>query len=368
MPSRKNGIMATLIILPIIVIVIVTVITRVNAAQSPKAGATATPPKFTHHLFVTSATENEVPNLVTFPLHQGTSNGQTVYYVITESSDQADAMARGVNFSSKLANAKGTPAVQVVQVNNGVIDFPASVNFNPNPARVLVPSNTGFPPSRASPPAVGEDGYSPLIQLPSGIVLNAPQIANGTGKADKVASLDLEDMKVTYHETMGFYEDKQVHYVSFESSSPVAAAIEDVTYAPALGMAPGEDNEDPNVSAREQLIAFINGPTGAANPNRQGLSSTLLDGMDPLNLLHKAPQDVPDYSPLWDVHFAAWTDAAIKGDKNTRQIDFDDVKALIQKGGLVTGIGGADGKTFGPAGFIVTCPIISVDIGPGQSL
>ena len=130
-------------------------------------------------------------------------------------------------------------------------------------------------------------------------------------------------------------------------------------------MAPGEDNEDPNVSAREQLIAFLNGPTGATNPNRQGLSSTLLDGMDPLNLLHKAPQDVPAYSPLWGVHFVVWTDAAIKGGKNTRQIDFDDVKTLIQKGGMVTGPGG---NAFGAAGFIVNCPIISVDLGPGQSL
>ena len=367
MSSRRNGIMATLIIVPIVAVIIVAIVSRVAGTQNQRAAATATPGKTTHHLFVTSATENEVPNLITFPLHQGTSNGRTVYYVITESSDKADAMARGVNFSSKLANAKGTPAVQVVQVNDGVIDFPATVNFTPSTARVLVPSDTGFPPTRASPPAVGEDGYSPLIQLPSGIVLNAPQIANDTGKADKVASLDLEDMKVTYHETMGFYEDKQVHYVSFESSSPVAAAIEDVTYAPALGMAPGEDNEDPNVSSREELIAFINGPTGATNPNRQGLNSTLLDGMDPLNLLHKAPQDVPDYSPLWDVHFVAWTDTAIKQGLNTRQIDFEDAKALIAKG-LVTGVSGPDGKTFGPAGFIVTCPIMSVDIGPGQSL
>ncbi|HEY7125959.1 MAG TPA: hypothetical protein VH540_18540 [Ktedonobacterales bacterium] len=365
MPSRKNRIMATLIILPIIIVVIVAVISRVaGSTSSAKSSATATAGKTTHHLFMTSATENEVPNLVTFPLHQGTSNGQTVYYVITESSDQADAMARGVNFVQKLAKAKGTPAVQVVQADaNGVLDFPASVDFSP--ARVIEASATGFPPNRASPPAVGQDGYSPLIQLPSGIVLNAPQVANTTGQADKIVSLDLDDMKVTYRETMGFYEDKQVHYVSFDSSSPVASAIEDVTYAPALGMAPGEDNEDASVSAREELIAFVNGPTGAANPNRQGLNSALLDGMDPLNLLHKAPQDVPDYSPLWDVHFAAWTDAAIKAGKNTRQIDFDDVKTLIQKGGLVTG---PDGKAFGAAGFIVNCPIISVDIGPGQSL
>lgn len=363
MYSRRNRMIAALVILPIIIVVIIAVISRVAGAQNQAQKPSATPGKITHHVFPSSITENATPNLVLFPLHQGTSNGQTVYYVITESSDQADAMARGVNYAPKLANAKGTPAVEQVQVNNGVIDFPATVDFSP--ARVIEPSATGFPPNRASPPAVGQDGYSPLIQLPSGIVLNAPQIANASGQADKVVSLDLDDMKVTYHETMGFYEDKVVHYVSFDASSPVAAAIEDVTYAPALGMAPGEDNEDANASAREELIAFVNGPTGTNNPNRQGLNSALLDGMDPNNILHKAPQDVPDYSPLWDVHFAAWTDAAIKDGKNTRQIDFDGVKALIQKGGLVTGPGG---KAFGAAGFVVNCPIMSVDIGPGQSL
>src|SRR6266566_1703171 len=47
---------------------------------------------------------------VTFPLRQGTAgnSGHTVYYVITDASDQTVAQSLGVNFTPKLANAGGT--------------------------------------------------------------------------------------------------------------------------------------------------------------------------------------------------------------------------------------------------------------------
>src|SRR5712671_3716887 len=51
---------------------------------------------------------------VTFPLRQGTagSPGHTVYYVITDASDLTLAQSLGVNFTPKLANARGSMAVQ----------------------------------------------------------------------------------------------------------------------------------------------------------------------------------------------------------------------------------------------------------------
>ena len=56
-------------------------------------------------------------------------------------------------------------------------------------------------------------------------------------------------------------------------------ALENVTYAPALNAAPfaGGDGTD---SSRTTLVAFVNGQTGAGNPQRQGLNSALLDGLD----------------------------------------------------------------------------------------
>ena len=58
--------------------------------------------------------------------------------------------------------------------------FPATVNFNPTPGFTLTSGPVGFPPAAASPPAVGDAGYSPLIQLPDGVVENAPQVTNDT--------------------------------------------------------------------------------------------------------------------------------------------------------------------------------------------
>ncbi len=302
-------------------------------------------------LFVRSALENP-DGTVTLPLQRGTSHGQTVWYVVLDSSDGSDADARGVNKAQKLENARGTTAVQKVKMVNGVIDFPATVDFTP--VRMVKPGTQGFPPTVAQPGAVGETGYSPLIELPNGIILNAPHLSNASGQADKVVTLDTTNKTVKYLETNGFQGGKAVKYVSTDSSSPVAAALEGVTFAPALDAAPfaGGDGTD---SARASLAAFTNGQTGANNPQRQGLNSALLDGLDPLNVLAWNPSQVR-YSPLWDVHLTQWTAAAISSGQNQRQKDFGTVQNLADHG-LVTSFGGTP---FGPAGFIVNCPIISL--------
>jgi len=301
-------------------------------------------------LFVKSAVEN-ADGTVTLPLHRGTSQGRTVWYVLLDSSDGNDADRLGVNTSQKLANARGTSAVQVVKIVNGVIDFPKTVDFTPT--RVVVPGPTGFPPNVAEPGAKGEWGYSPLIQMPDGTIRNAPQIANDSGKADKAVAFDYVGGKVRYAETNGFSGGKAVKYVSTDASDPGVAALENVTYAPALNAAPfaGGDGTD---SSRTTLVAFVNGQTGAGNPQRQGLNSALLDGLDPLNLLFWAPNQ-GRYSPLWDVHPAQWSAAAVASGQNVRQTDRSALLNLVQKG-IVTGPGGA---AFGPGGFIVNCPIIS---------
>ncbi len=305
-----------------------------------------------HKLFIASAIEHP-NNTVTFPLYRGTSHGQTVWYIVLDASDGNKAQALGVNKAQKLVNAKGTTAVQKVTVVNGVIDFPATVDFSP--VRNVVPGPTGFPPVAADPGAIGEASYSPLIELPDGMILNAPHVANWSGQADKVVSLDTANGTVVYQETDGFAGGKAVKYVSTEASDPGVAALENVTYAPALAAAPfaGGDGTD---SARATLVAFVNGQTGANNPQRQGLNSALLDGLDPLNVLAWSPNQ-GRYSPLWDVHPAAWTDAAIASGQNLRQDDFGDILNLVQHG-LITGPGGAP---FGPANFVVNCPIVSSD-------
>src|SRR5438309_9500222 len=82
-------------------------------------------------------------NTATLPLHKGTSNGTTVWFVITDVSDQTIAQQLGVNFAPRLKNADtGCPGcIQQVQstapiLGQGDVQFPGKVDFSPT--RMLV--------------------------------------------------------------------------------------------------------------------------------------------------------------------------------------------------------------------------------------
>ena len=191
---------------------------------------------------------------------------------------------------------------------------------------------------------MGDPGYSPLIQMPDGVVMDAPQVANGTGQANKVISIDFANKTVTYKETDGFQGGKALRYASFDSSNPTAAAIEHVTYAPALNNLPTL-NDDSTASSRASLAAFTNGQTGAANPDRQGLNSALLDKLDPLNVLRWNPTQ-GRYSPMWDVHLTQWQ---VPVGQRALQTDFGTVQGLADHGTVVGFNGTAQGTTSPPA-------------------
>src|SRR4051812_14159634 len=139
----------------------------------------------------------------TLPLFAGrTAAGDATYYIVTESSDKADAQRRGVNYAPKLRKALGTKAVQTVTDDGGTLVFPGTVDFGAN---VLKPNRkTGFPPVKAVPGAVGDATYSPLITTGDGIVLNAPQVANTTGQADTATAIDKAAGRVTEALFKGF--------------------------------------------------------------------------------------------------------------------------------------------------------------------
>jgi hypothetical protein len=317
----------------------------------------------------TSFKENARPTIVTYPLHRGTVHGHRVFYVITDASIRSVADALKVNYTPKLAKAAGTAAVQVsashITGGNG-IRFPAGVNFRPN--RILVPSATGFPPTKAQPGAIGRAGYSPLVQVNfrgHTVVLDAPQIANATGRADKIISISRDRRHVQYAETDGCYDNESVHYVSFDASLSLAAAVEDVTYAPALNSVPSAGCADPKVAvqpcARESLIAFTNGRHGKHNRQRQGLNAAILDHLSPLNILKEIPEPAArfDYSPMWDIHLESWTQAAITGRLNVRQTNFS---AALKQVSVGNATGFPPGSPFGPSGFVVNCPVVSLDV------
>ncbi len=328
------------------------------SAAAPTAAPAATAEHSEFKVFSRSFVEDPATHTVSLPLYQATSGGSPVSFVVTDASTKQAARLLGVNFAPRLANARGTAAVQKVSFGAHGLQIPVTVDFAPT--RVVAPGPTGFPPVTAIPGAVGRPGYSPLIQLPDGTVLNAPQLANNTGHADKLVSTNRH--RAVYRETDGFYDHQRVHYVSFEASIPLAAALENAALAAALNAAPADDprstTEVNPPPAREEIGILTNGQLGAANPQRQGLSSALLDGLDPLNILGEVPDQNPasHYSPLWDANLATWTPQAIAAGLNQRVTAFDDLLALADRG-LITA---PDGGPFRRSDFVINCPAISI--------
>jgi hypothetical protein len=159
--------------------------------------------------------------------------------------------------------------------------------------------------------------------------------------------------------------------IAFDSSNPTAAAIEDVTLAPALDNVPSPDcgtndlNETPPFiapgCAREDLIAFINGQTGRDNVQRQGENAAILDHQSPLNILEDVPNNGGqfNYSPMWDIHFLQW-DASVPIASRLRQTDFARAQALVGTQAQSITPSGTASDTFQSTGFIVNCPLVSI--------
>jgi hypothetical protein len=292
-------------------------------------------------VFVPSAVEH-ADHTVTLPIHEGMAGGAPFWYVVLDASTSSGAQRFGVNVSQKLANAPQRAVQKGYFDQHGDLVVGAGVDFSP------VRSVTAGVPG-----STGEAGYTPLVRLPDGTVINAPQIANGTGKHDKVVSLSVGDGTVRLRETEGRSRGNVVHYVSTDASQAGPASLEGATLAPRLDQAPFPGGDGTN-SARASLAAFVNGQTGANNPQRQGIASALADGLDPLNVLAWMPNQ-GRYSPLWDVHLTEWTPAAKAAGLDLRQSRFADVQDLAARG-LVTGL---NGTAFGPSNIVVVCPIIS---------
>jgi hypothetical protein len=272
---------------------------------------------------------------VTLPLYEGmTADGEQVYYIVTDSSDQADAEERGVNFAPKLANALGTPAVQEGSEEDGEIVFGGTVDFSPKLR--LEPGKDGFPPDVAKPGAVGDPQYSPLVTTDGETVINASQVANGSGMHDSVVDIDVDAMEVTMAALPGFVDGGENLYLRTEGSVELVAAAESSTYAPNLNESPGLASNAKS-SARSAIIPIVNGLRQADDPDqRQGLQSALLGEGPPLNI-EQEPNGSPLYSPLWDITPAVWTEQAIKRDQRKLLTSAPEVIDEVEAGRIESG-------------------------------
>jgi hypothetical protein len=333
-----------------------------------------------------SGTIDPADRSITLPLYLGhTKGGKNVWYILTDTSDERNANALGLNHSAKLAYLVGAG------VNHAQLKEDTSLSFDNftvdfAPQRQLVPGTGAhaFPPKTAHPGSVGDSHYSPYVQIdnaPGTPIYNAPVVAFGddaatlqkscTGPVDhtKVHDRVLHicpgsknsngQGTVTVATTPVFSFGKPATYISTDSSSDLVATLDSGTFAPALShLTVGRD--DSAFSAVERLFVTANGqtnkgaPAGKANPQRQGLDSALSGEGPPLNVIGGVPNVANDYSPAWDLNLGYWTQEAISHGYTSRVTDEFQILKLVEEGWIT----GPEGKAYGSIGIIVNCPII----------
>src|SRR5947209_6135372 len=353
---------------------------------------------------------------VRMPLYKGEAYGKTAWFILLDASDAGLAHDLGVNYAPKLANIGiGCPAcVQTVTIDNpkpaqnpfgtALVHFKGAPDFSPT--RIAVPGPNGFPLAKFQPGAVAGPGYSPFIQIAgSPVVYNAPIVATGDGPFDVVHHTNTGDRVLAIHIApltsppgqfleswadllfvKGFDAGQPIVYLSTDAGQPLTAVLERSTYVPALNNASFNGGDDFLGSARERLFGFINGQTGADNPQAQGFQNLILDGHgaedaslgntslinalrnggDLLNVFGDFPtltdpRHADAYSPLWDAQLGLWTQKAVSAGLNTRQIDENVVFNLAAtRPDLLTGINPATGQPapYGASGVDINCAVI----------
>jgi hypothetical protein len=295
---------------------------------------------------------------VTLPLNRGLAKGKTVWYIVTDASDASVARKEGVDYAPDIAKL-GDAAIAKARTSAGIVEFPGAPDFSPQ--RSYVAGATGFPPKSAKPGGVGDDAYSPFVEVDGrGGVLNAPIVATGDGPfdvtthtntEDRVVAIDTANNTVTLVLARGFVDGKPVFYLSTEASDPIAAAVERATYVPRLAKADsagaipiGVIANGPQIGSNVQGLAYL------ALKTPLGDEATVANAADigsPFNVLSLAP-DIANpyaengYSPLWSVF--------VVGDAQAKRLtSYADVAPIAK-----------------PAGFVVNCPAIAFDTGAGQ--
>ncbi|MDQ6820739.1 MAG: hypothetical protein M3076_10480 [Actinomycetota bacterium] len=359
---------------------------------------------------------------VRLPIYPGTAPvrgqpGQTerVWYILEDASDSGLAHDLGVNYAPKLANVgigcaacvrtvtEDHPSPQANPFGPAVIHFQGAPDFSPT--RIAVPGPTGFPLKSFQAGAVAGPGYSPFIRIAgSDVVYNAPIIATGNGPFDVTHHTNTGDRVLRIHIAgpsapgqfaeswadllfvKGFDAGQPIVYLSTDAGQPLTAVLERATYVPALNDASFNGGDDFLGSSRERLFGFINGQTGAENPQAQGFQHLALDGHvgedaslantglinalrhggDLLNVFGDFPtladpRHADAYSPLWDAQLGLWTPKAVKDGLNTRQIDEVQVFNLAAtRPDLLTGVNPATGQPepYGSVGVDINCAVI----------
>jgi len=344
--------------------------------RSPFTPEAAVSFKPSDHVFVTSALAIDFTYrkaTVTLPLYRGVSPmGEPVYYILTDASDFGFARQLGLNYAPKLKKAADSPGAQMVMLDSGLMHFKGNVDFSPK-YTVVPGSPNPFPPKVARFGAIGDDEWSSVVVLPSGVVVNVQMVHNATGSHNRVKAIDLEKRTVTLSLLDGVQGGKQYYYhLVTDVSAELPSVLEKGVFTPRLANVPAFGRSEP--SDDSALLGFspvVNGLTDTESHQDQGFADSLANGgIDPINVFPLPPRnedssETNNYSPLWDAHVSMWTPVAIQSGKVHRIHSMDEQKQLIAEGLLTSASINPPGPVnafvggLRPTRAIVNCPVIA---------
>ena len=333
-------------------------------------------------------------DFATLPLHKGNVDGEPVWFVITDASDEAIAEELGLNFAPKLSNiTTGCPlCAQQVESKSKIlgeteVTFEGKPDFRPE--RTLEPGVTFFPPKLAQPGAVADAKYSPFVRVEgSDVVYNAPIVATGDGPFDatthtdthdRLLAIDTEEMTVDMGLIRGSANGKDIVYLNFDASNSVTATLERSIFVPNLALSSFPNGSIRQDSARAEIFTFVNGPVGQESPPAQGITHLIRDGLNAqeLNLenteLLEALRNGGDlenvfevfptlldptlaqaYTPLWDLNVGVWSDEAVAEGRNVALRDANEIRAVAATGELTS----PGGLPLASANEVINCPAL----------
>jgi hypothetical protein len=300
---------------------------------------------------------------INIPLIEGFVNGNPVFYINTDISDQklasqfTSTTGFRVNYASLLAQAPNDGVAQFYVFKNGIkgtgtLGFQPTVgNAQPGNAKYsplwkinIVEWKNGVIPTqlRSEKEVIDAKAKGDLIITPTNIVANCPFIKwNGSQmkiREDKninddskymggqVLKIDTDKMVVTMVAHRGFGSDgKTIYYIVADATPQMPAAMMGVTFA-------SLDEKLLSSAAVVDLFQFTNGINGSGPMGFQA-------GIGAAN-----PTD-PNYSPIWKISFNQWKDPS-----NARILETVSDIAAMKQAGMITVTPAMEGK------HVVNCP------------
>jgi len=180
--------------------------------------------------------------VVRLPLHCGSHDGQTCWYILTAVSDEALAKRLGLNFVPDLRSLlnNGPGAYQSLDVPANILQV-STVKFAAAPDFSIDHGST--PGALGASETVGLGaGYSPYVR-PNGtsIIYHAPIVAVGDRNFDlathrnthvRVAGINIHNQTVDLLFSQALLEDKEIIYLAFDAISEEPYSSEEGVFSP----------------------------------------------------------------------------------------------------------------------------------------